>query len=78
MIDSGDTRGAVAALRAVVDKERERRLKKCIDIFQSPAICRNYHAQPFYLWAQMAVRNLVNGPIYQELMPSKSAERNSQ
>ena len=63
MIDNGDAETAFNVLRDIMAQERERRFKKCIEIFKTPSICHNTNAQPFYLWAQLAVRDIIKSPI---------------
>ena len=46
----------------MLNEEREQRKRKCREVL-SASICNNNNPQPFYLWAQVAARDLTEDPL---------------
>lgn len=59
LLEKHEDAKAFDLLRAMFAYKRQQNYKKCIRLL-APSICKNNNPQPFYLWAQVAARDLNN------------------
>ena len=59
LLASGNDEAVMDMLRDYRNEQRQMQMERCVQTF-SPEICYQTSAKPFYLWAQMAARKMIN------------------